>query len=1127
MRKVETTNSFTEGLVMDLNPLVVPTNTLSNALNATIITMNGNENVLQNDMGNGRVETAYLPEGYIPLGTAELGGIIYIVSYNPLIDKCQIGSFPSPERNLTSDEFQNVATSIKSEQFVNDSGDITNTVVRLELLDKQLSPGDKYIIYSPNNGVYENKELLSDYQSNDKLIGNNPKVITIHVVSIEDDGKIVYLDDTLKWYGDYYIKNYSGEQLGKDEAKTDIDGYRTLINSAYNTFRSKVSGKLALLFQLEVVDTFSVAWDAQITNITGDNYDKEATIFLYINYTSRHSNINISNIQIPSSSIGNIIKPPQSPDPVSGYYIYNIELPQGGRKNNGEDKSIKVEIGTIKYSSENLNNNVSFEIVPAMSFGRMQWLKQKISINLSNLGSGKIELDEWRYYKQENNILLNWGLLAYPEKNKSITKVTFDFVPFDKILKNDGTITYQEMITYNIPSRSSYSGNFQEIINLADYQDDNTLYSDYLYLVKINIDYSGEIIVKYRWLYTTGQWNNEFLKNEIEDFNELCLDDTIELDLVETVTDNIKVVEYQPDIKIPDSYTEQDTLIGAQITSVNYSEETKKFIDAPNISGNVAASYKNYSKLFNYSKQTGDTYTFNEPNLAITVGVNSTGTQGSLYTNSLPKINDQLSKSDIEKIIGKVLDEEVIDEKLDEKMADSFFVTLNSNVSGGFELDIKGSIFSRVVSSLKKYQTQPSQEIRPLIYKLSDFEEQGLEFAQWSGKEHVCFTDSYVAIGGNPTPNITFLIKNNQDTTYKSREYDNEKLSTTWDQLSPYIDELIAGLSKKSNQLFAQLLFGKYGEEATTYGLTSIAWKWGVLVKTNNENYFIPIQAFSDGTDGNQNSDGKTDAGSQNAERIARILMSLYTVHDGSTYTIDDIKVDQIYYVPYYTENLKITVNTSLNVTDSNTSTILISKGGGTASLKGLGETLSGSDISTNNIKFEASNHTYSKNIIINHQFDIYNTLYSKFNELIRYSINQIVRIPQEEGDKIIKLKSSRYDDTQAYVLHRDKIGQEDCLLPVSDSKSFNFIYYEGDIGKRENIQDGVSNDIVYLVSNENRKNLTHNLPLYNYLEVVQGQCMFNYTDILREKETISFYLAKKNREYIKVTNNSKLMLIG
>ena len=73
---------------MDINPPVAPNDGVCNALNATLITMNGNENVLQNDMGNGRVETAFLPEGYVPLGTTELGGIIYIVSYNPFNKKC-------------------------------------------------------------------------------------------------------------------------------------------------------------------------------------------------------------------------------------------------------------------------------------------------------------------------------------------------------------------------------------------------------------------------------------------------------------------------------------------------------------------------------------------------------------------------------------------------------------------------------------------------------------------------------------------------------------------------------------------------------------------------------------------------------------------------------------------------------------------------------------------------------------------------------------------------------------------------------------------------------------------------------------------------------------------------------
>jgi len=39
-------------------------------------------------MGNAHIPNAELPAGYMPLGTAELGGIMYIVAYNPFTNKC-------------------------------------------------------------------------------------------------------------------------------------------------------------------------------------------------------------------------------------------------------------------------------------------------------------------------------------------------------------------------------------------------------------------------------------------------------------------------------------------------------------------------------------------------------------------------------------------------------------------------------------------------------------------------------------------------------------------------------------------------------------------------------------------------------------------------------------------------------------------------------------------------------------------------------------------------------------------------------------------------------------------------------------------------------------------------------
>ena len=116
--KQEATNTFGEGIIMDLNPLTTPNNVLTSALNATMITYNGNEFVLQNDMGNGRVETAYLPSGYVPIGITEFGGIIYIVSYNPITDRSQIGCFPSPERNISTDELGTTQKVLSKADFV-------------------------------------------------------------------------------------------------------------------------------------------------------------------------------------------------------------------------------------------------------------------------------------------------------------------------------------------------------------------------------------------------------------------------------------------------------------------------------------------------------------------------------------------------------------------------------------------------------------------------------------------------------------------------------------------------------------------------------------------------------------------------------------------------------------------------------------------------------------------------------------------------------------------------------------------------------------------------------------------------------------------------------------------------
>lgn len=109
MRK-ETSNTWSDGLIMDLNPLNTPNTVLTDNLNGTLITYNGNEHSLQNDMGNYKLKNCRLTPNYVPVGLKQYGDILYIVSYNPLDETTEIGSYPSPLQVNSSEPLSNLKT---------------------------------------------------------------------------------------------------------------------------------------------------------------------------------------------------------------------------------------------------------------------------------------------------------------------------------------------------------------------------------------------------------------------------------------------------------------------------------------------------------------------------------------------------------------------------------------------------------------------------------------------------------------------------------------------------------------------------------------------------------------------------------------------------------------------------------------------------------------------------------------------------------------------------------------------------------------------------------------------------------------------------------------------------------
>ena len=175
----QATNQFTKGMQLDTHPMVQSNDTLTDCLNGTLITMNGNEVILQNDMGNRRIDKAFLPSGYQPVGMKEYGGIIYVAAYNPITNKSQIGSFPSPQKKLSSQDTNNgrfdfnTFTKIENGSNVEEDSVLGIKVIKSDSFmipltnNLNLRAGDKFAVYS--EGLSDLENLLTNYNN---IIGN-------------------------------------------------------------------------------------------------------------------------------------------------------------------------------------------------------------------------------------------------------------------------------------------------------------------------------------------------------------------------------------------------------------------------------------------------------------------------------------------------------------------------------------------------------------------------------------------------------------------------------------------------------------------------------------------------------------------------------------------------------------------------------------------------------------------------------------------------------------------------------------------------------------------------------------------------------------------------------------------
>ena len=510
--------------MMDFHPLTVPNTMTTNCLNGTYLTYNGNEYMIQNDMGNGKVETAALPAGYIPLGTTSFGGIIYIVSYNPLKDVCQIGCFPSPERNFSYEELKEDGFQIHSitESDFKNGDNIISFKTKVELTKLTLNPGDKFLITSD---LEANADRITDYKNNSKKIGDNPKFLRLHVATKDSSGRLVYLDSSLKWYKFEENKYY---YIPKDNTIED-----TLTASKYSIFNSKLSGNLYLIAELETISMFSstytiddnynlilnLEWKSDNWNETQKGIDPK-----YINFDANGA-FQLTNNGVTSDKFSLEVYDSEH-DTIGGdiegrYPDIKIDL-----QNKVNTKSIfcgQIPTSLIDDNAENVAKN--FKLTPAMEFGALPTFELSQNINFAQIGSGRMFIDEWRYFKQDDSLILTYGFQDYPKPFYKTFEVSLHFMTLDSFQSENPDIFQIKNI-----GKISYAGSFTTELEFDTLFEENKLY-----IVKITKK-SGlasstsipdtEELIGYRFLYTTDFFNDSYI-SDIEDFNDLYLPEGI------------------------------------------------------------------------------------------------------------------------------------------------------------------------------------------------------------------------------------------------------------------------------------------------------------------------------------------------------------------------------------------------------------------------------------------------------------------------------------------------------------------------------------------------------------------------------------------------------------------------
>lgn len=304
MRK-ETSNQFTEGLVSDLNPISTPNTVLTDALNATLITYNGNEFSLQNDLGNHLLKNCKLKPNYIPVGIKEYGDILYIVSYNPLNKHVEIGSYPSPSQVESS---KNKNTGLEpisligniKEERANYSELVENSQLYIWTSDSEedskIYPGDEYCISEIDVDSYKYEVLEYFIVDSDRNTYN----ITDSVLKNETSFKPVGWQIP-GWFGvKYRLATFDNFNIGIRNIVAPRFGEEHFDCTVYLNFQFKISDYLLLNDDVknDISIKLIINGKEEVINLNNGNFLdwSDNSKILWINHTLQLKNLSFKDV---------------------------------------------------------------------------------------------------------------------------------------------------------------------------------------------------------------------------------------------------------------------------------------------------------------------------------------------------------------------------------------------------------------------------------------------------------------------------------------------------------------------------------------------------------------------------------------------------------------------------------------------------------------------------------------------------------------------------------------------------------------------------------------------------------------------------------------------------------------